>query len=459
MDVRGRWGSAIVGSMLLGVVLAGCAKPPAVTTAPVAPRYPEYVFPVPAAAPPAAVMAEHDAAWYVLQSGDERSAERRYGSLLKRVPGFYPAHVGLGYAALSRKDYQAALGHFDLALAASPGYAPALAGKGQTYLAMNERGQALANFDAALASDPGLTAIRSAADILRFQGQQGGVAGARQAAEAGRLAEARSGYLEAIKGSPQSPFLYRELAVIEWRDGRLPAALEQIEKAIALDPNDSRSLVVLGDVLEAMGEAGRAADALTSAAALEPSDALSDRIEALRSKAAFAGMPPEFRAIEEAPSVTRAQLAALIGVRLEALVKRAPRRTTAVITDTRGNWAAQWILPVARAGFMEIYPNHTFQPSATVRRADLAVAVSQVLSAIAVENPRLAASWRNARRRFSDLPPGHLSYAAASVAVESGVMTPGENGAFQLSRPVTGADAAAAVDRLAQLAGDRPPSR
>jgi hypothetical protein len=224
---------------------------------------------------------------------------------------------------------------------------------------------------------------------------------------------------------------------------------------VALDPNDARSFVVLADVLEAMGDLDKAIAALTNAAALEPSDTLTTRLDTLRARAAFEAMPPEFRAIEEAPTITRAQLAALIGTRLEALLKRAPRRSTAVITDTRGSWAAQWILPVTRAGFMEVYPNHTFQPAATIRRGDLANAASRILTVIAAENPRLGSSWRNARRKFPDLPPGHLNYPAAAMAVEAGVMFPLDAGAFQLTKPVTGAEAVAAVNRLVELDGRR----
>jgi hypothetical protein len=44
---------------------------------------------------------------------------------------------------------------------------------------------------------------------------------------------------------------------------------------------------------------------------------------------------------------------------------------------------------------------------------------------------------------------------AAAVAVEAGVMQPLEQDAFELSRPVTGAEAVAAVNRLADLAGQR----
>ena len=442
--------------VVLLAVAAACA--PATTapvTAPAAPRFPEYIFPAIEPAPSDDILAGHQSAWYLLQGGDARGAERRFAGILKARGDVYAAHAGLGYAALSRKDYKAALGHFDRALSANPAYAPALAGKGQTFLAMGSRAEALSAFDAALAADPGLTAIRSTADVLRFQNMQGGVAQARKAAQEGHLSEARLAYLEAIKASPQSPFLYRELAEIERREGNLPAALDHAQQALALEPAEPRSYIVLADVLEAMGQFANAAEALGKSTALEPSEELTSRIEALNTRAAFEAMPEEYRSIEQAASVTRAQLAASIGVRLDGLVKRAPRRSSALITDIRGNWASPWIIPVARAGFMDVSANYTFQPSTTVRRRDLAIAVSRILAFIASENPRVASGWRNAKPRFPDVSQGHLNYPDAAVAIGSGVMQPGENGAFELTRPVSGAEAVAAINRLVELAGAR----
>jgi len=101
---------------------------------------------------------------------------------------------------------------------------------------------------------------------------------------------------------------------------------------------------------------------------------------------------------------------------------------------------------------MEVYPNHTFQPSALVRRGELADAASRILSLIAAQNPTLASSWRSAKRKFADVPPAHLSYSAASLSVEAGVMAPLADGTFQLGRPVTGAEAVAAVKKLEELA-------
>jgi tetratricopeptide (TPR) repeat protein len=276
---------------------------------------------------------------------------------------------------------------------------------------------------------------------------------ARKAAEAGRLSEARATYERTIAASPDSPFLYRELANVEKREGNLAKALEHVQRAAELNPGEPRNLVTLAEIYEAQGEYAKAVEAYVAASALEPSDAVDAKIEELREKAAFAAMPVEYRSIEGSPTVTRAQLAALFGVRLEALLKTAPRTNAVVITDTRNNWAAQWILAVARAGLMEVYPNHTFGPNAEVRRADLAEAASSALAVVALNNPKLAALIRSARGRFPDVPEGHLSYRAASVAVASGVMAPAADGTFQLASPVSGAEALAAIAKLEELAG------
>jgi tetratricopeptide (TPR) repeat protein len=445
----------ILSAVLLAAVAAGCAPKTVAPAAPGAPRHPEFVFPAPTDVPTPGMLERLQAAWQTLQGGDTRNAERQFSAMLKRDPGFYPAHAGLGYAAMARDNLKAAIGHFDRALVANGAYASALAGKGQAHVALDERGLALASFDAALAADPGLSSIRSAAEVLRFQVLQGGVAEARQAAETGRLAEARTGYQAAIAASPDSPFLHRELAIVELRDGQLDSARTHAELTIALEPGDARHHVLLADILEAMGDRTAALAALTQAVAIEPSGALEDRIEVFRTAMLLETMPPEFRAIREAPVITRAQLAALIGSRLEAVVAGAPRRGTPVITDTRGNWAFAWILPVTRAGFMEVYPNNTFQPRTAVRRADLAFAASRILAVIAAGQPALGTAWRKARPRFADLPAGHPSYPAAALAVGAGVIAPLEQDAFQLSRPVSGEEAIAAVDRLAVLAETR----
>jgi tetratricopeptide (TPR) repeat protein len=444
--------NVLVAALLL--LACGCGpKTTAPVTTPNSPRFPDFVFPAaPAGSAPQAVLDQHQAAWRLLQSGDARAAERSYNVALKSLPGFYPAEAGLGYAALARRDAQAAITHFDRALGRDAGYAPALAGKGDALLLLGKTEAALETFQAALSADPGLTGLRSRIDVLKFHSVQQDIAAARKAADSGQTTEARRAYQAAIAASPESAFLYRELALVDRKAGDMDAALRHARQAVELDPADARSQELVGEIYEGQRAWAQAADAYAAAQAVDPSDALAARIDDMREKAAFDAMPEEFRTIGTAPVITRAQLAALLAVRLGDLLRGARSTTGVVITDTRSNWAAPWILTVARAGVMEPFANHTFQPGASVRRGDLAQAVSRVLALVAADKPKLAAKWRDPRPRFPDLSPSHLSYPAAARAVSSGVLDMLEGGTFQLSRPVSGAEALQAVTRLEALA-------
>jgi tetratricopeptide (TPR) repeat protein len=441
--------------LVLGTACA--AKAPPVPPAVITPKFPEFIFP----APPQGVgtlaaLERHDVGWRWLQSGDLRAAERNFASALKQSPAFYPAEVGLGYVALAKKTPKDALQHFDRAVVSNPRYAPALAGLAEALLATGQQDQAVQSLEAALAADPSLTPLRSRLDVLRFRSQQADITAARKLAESGSLDQARVAYQTAIEDSPQSPFLHRELADVERRAGNIESAIEHARRAAELEPDEPRTHVLLGNLYETQGDATRALEEYATALTLQPDDALREKVALLKSRAAFEAMPPEYREIESAATITRSQLAALLGVRLEPLLAQARRVNAVVITDTRGHWASPYILAVARAGVMEVYPNHTFQPDAVVRRADLAQAASQVLELIAAGNPKLAAAWANARnRKFPDVGPRHPNFAAASLAVEAGVMTAAEDGSFNLTRPVTGEEAVAAVSRL-QEAGGRP---
>lgn len=435
-------------------LVAACAKKPVTVPVPAgAPRFTDFVYPD--AAPDLAapeVQGRHAAAWQFLQAGESESAEREFNAVLKQAPGFYPADTGLGYTGLAKKDAARALGHFDKALARNATYAPALAGKGEALLALGRTEAALEAFQGAIAADASLTPLRSRVDVLKFREVQRHVETARKAAEAGKAEESRTGYLAAIAASPSSAFLYRELAAVELESGDHQSALIHAEQAVALDSSDARALMLIAEIREAGGEWAKAADAYAAVNAVEPSEDTAVKADRMREKVAFDAMPAEFRAIDTAPTLTRAQFASLLGVRLEALLRRARASNTAVMTDVRGNWALPWIHAVTRAGVMEPFPNHTFQPGGIVRRADLAQAVSRVLNLVATEKPRIAGRWRDARPRFSDVAPTHLSYPSVARSVSAGILAPLDQDSFQLSRPVSGAEALDAVSKLEALA-------
>jgi tetratricopeptide (TPR) repeat protein len=448
---RGR----VAAAALVAVAVASCARP-TLAPAPSAPRFPDFVFPaVPAGLADRATADRQRAAWAWLQSGDLESAERGFSAILIGAPGFYPAQTGLGYVELARQAPDAALRRFGAALEKAAEYAPALAGRGDALLAADRAVDALASFEAAAAADPDLVAVRGRIEVLRFRAVEAEVARARQAAEAKRYAEAQQAYERALAVSPESAFLRRELAAVQRETGRLDAALTNARRAVDLDPSDARAFVTLGEIHAARTEFVEALGAFERAESIEPNEATRSKIRDVRERARLARLPDEYRSIPQTKELTRAQLAALVAVRLDHLVKGARSSDAAFITDTRGGWAEDFILRVARAGVMEVYPNYTFQPGVPVRRGELASVVSRLLTILADARPALADRWRNPQYAFSDLTPGHLSYPAAALAVTSGVMPALEGNTFQLSRIVTGAEAIAAVERIEKLTTSR----
>jgi tetratricopeptide (TPR) repeat protein len=222
---------------------------------------------------------------------------------------------------------------------------------------------------------------------------------------------------------------------------------------VTLDPSDAASHAQIGEILDSRNDFDGAERAYTAAITNGAPAAVGARLEAMRARAALGRLPAEYRAIEQAAQITRADLAALIGVRLAPLLESVRRSDAALMTDVRSHWAAPWIFAVARAGVMEPFDNHAFQPRTIVRRIDLAQAVARLLPQAGIRTPDKVRTWEAARLRFSDLQTSHLAYPAASAAVAAGVMKTADNNAFQPSRPVTGAEAIEALGRVEALAG------
>ena len=446
-----RHSALLAAAGLVWALAAACASPkPAITLGPA--RYPDFVFPD---VPPdlqrqTAAVRDHTRGWALLQAGDLRNADRAFAGVLTRTPDFYPSTTATGYVELARRNHDAALRAFDRVLGRSAAYVPALLGRGEALLGLERYTEALSAFESALAADPSLADTRRRVEVLRFGRLQAAIAAAEGAARDGRLNEARAAYLEALSTSPDSTFLYRELAAVERKLGDRESAIRHLREAIAKDAADGGAHLLLGELLEEEGLWEEALRAYERAKALDASADVDARIDRVNEHLALARLPEEYRAIPAATRITRGDLAALIGIRLKEMLRAAWDNGPVLVTDVRGHWAQGWIGEVTRAGFMEVYSNHTFQPLSAVRRSDLAEAARRILAAIAARDPSLGQAWQTPSPAFSDIGPGHLGYRAASTAVAAGVMSP-DGDAFRPSRPVTGAEAVETVGRLEAL--------
>ena len=437
--------------LALGLSMTVACAPKAPATVASAPRFPEFLPPsVPSATPPA-VAADLQIAWNQLQAGNTGGADRAYARVLKVAPGTAAALAGLGYVALARQDAERAVSRFDDALTAAPSMAAALVGKGQALLALGRPADALASFEAAQQADPRLT-LAPRIETLRFRVVEDSIERARALAKEQRWEDARAAYEAALRVSPESAVLYRELASVERRAGLSAEADAHLRRALELDPEDRATHVLLAETREEAGDYDGAIASYEAALKLEPSADVEARLVRARERADLARLPEEFQTLATRPEATRADLAAALALRVPGLLARAPTRATPVITDLRGHWARPWIVATLRAGVLDAFPNHTFQPAGVVRRAELAQALSRALDLLAGQGDRRADSWHRAAPEFTDLPREHPAYAAAARATAAGVLEAPVNG-FAPTRVVSGQELLEAVSRLQRLAG------
>ena len=437
-----RWVLVLVAA---AVTAGGCATRSPVVTAP---SYPEYVFPVVPAEYAASDAAQgHGEAWALLQSGDLAAAQLRYSSLLDGSPDFYPAEAGLGWVHLAQGVPERAAESFLRATARAPSYVPALVGRGEAMVRLGRSEEALESFEAALVADPGLADLKISVDELRFEVVSDRLSFARRAVEDERFVEAATAYERLIDMSPDSGFLHVELGRVEQQRGNLDAALAHAGEAARLDPEDAAAILLEGEIHEANGDLDEALASYERADRADPTEATARMIDRVRERLFIAGLPPEVGEIPLKDSIVRSDLAVLLGVRFDDLLADAARRSV-IITDIRDHWGSQWIQAVAEAGLMSVEGASRFVPSRSVRRGDLADVVAEVLDLLGHE----WADGSGASDPFADMTATHLSYNAARRSVDAGILDVLDDGSFAPSRPVTGAEAAEAVDRLASLA-------
>ena len=436
------------------LAMAACSSKtaaPAMPSTPTLSSVPALMVPATLNASPE-ILARYDGAWRRMQAGDLSRATSEFYEVLKRSPGFYPAATALGYIAAMDRKYDEAARRFDAAIALDQKYLPALTGRLDVALVRREDMVALATADLILAVAPKNEDVRSQQEVLRLRVVQAQLARASAERSAGRLDAAQATLDETLAILPDSAVVLRELALVEIARGRFDAAEVHARRSLKLDPGDAQTHAVLATVFENTGRFREAVEELNRALSIDPRPEWRERAAALKVRADYDALPPEYRAIPAAQTVTRGQLAAMLGIRLSNALARSPRRVTAVVTDVRGHWAAPWILPVTNAGWMEPFANHTFQPSALVRRADLARVTWRAAQDLAAGQPAELSKWRASRPALADVSRAHLQYAAIAGALASGTMQLGDDNRFQPNRPATGAEVVAAVARLEQLA-------
>ena len=427
------------------LLLAGCAtREPFVETA----AYPNFAVPVvPEELVGTPSATAHDRAWLFLQADELEVAKSEFSAIVVSNPAFHPSYAGLGFVLLAEKRPDSSIDQFTRALERVPIYVPALLGRAEALLIVDRPDEAVVDLSAALSADPSLTALRPRIAELEFSSLMAQVALARAASDDGRSVEAKAAYERIIEVSPESSFLYIELAQVERRLDDLSAALESLKQAVSLDPNAPEAWLSMGEIYLSKGNLDRAEQALFRADTIDPTPEIEAVLNEIEARRRLASLPREYSAIESEEALSRAQLAALIGVGFDGTLAVIQSDSAAIIIDSRGHWAYDWIIAVVQAGVMEPDVNYRFQPDVVVTRVEMARVIARLMRLAEVE-PIVVG-----QPNFSDVAEGHLDFPAVAEAVAAGLL-PLEDGIFQPGRPVGGVEAILALDRLVEVVED-----
>jgi tetratricopeptide (TPR) repeat protein len=420
-------------------LLASCAPPPK----PPLPDSDEYVFPasVPGQLSPAEAQ-RVEKAWRRILGGDALAAQRDMEKLLARSPGLIPAETTLAYARLRGGRLDEAARSFEAVMSRQADYLPALAGAAATASRRGDAEGALRLYRRALVAEPGNAFLRQRVAELRVQVTERRVAAARAAQEAGRLEEAVATYRQALESAPEVAGLRLELANLLVTAGDVQGAVGVLKA----DPTEDRQILLrLADLEMERRDYPGALEAYRRMLARDPrDDEAQRRSRDVREAVELEQMPEEYRRISSAPAITRADLAAIVAVKVTALA-RVPAGEPQVAVDITGSWARSHIIKALAYDIMTVYPNHTFQPVATARRGDVARAVQRILDLL---------KWpAGPGPGPTDMSRSNVYYYPATRVVAAGLMDLTPAGGFEAWRPVSGPEAMAVIEELVRLVG------
>jgi Flp pilus assembly protein TadD len=431
-------------ALVLTLVASAAAWPAcAKRVAPPVPEGEEYAFPAPQPGElPAQDVATLQTAWREVRAGDAAAAAKRYEKLLRQHPGSAAARSGLGYARLRAGQTQAASEAFGAVLAARPQDVPALVGMGSLAARKGDLEGAVVLFRTAAGVAPDDAVVRKRLAALKLQVTDRRMAEAEAALARGDAAAAARAYTAALEAAPEVSGVRLALAQVLAGGGDRAGAIAVLEADLT---GERQVLLELGRLLCEEREFARALEVYTRLLAHGPGDEEA-RTGQRRAREGLeaAAMPPEYGAIAEALRVSRADLAALLAVRVPAL-RRAGAGEPQVAVDISGSWARDQVARVLALGIMDVYPNHTFQPGATVRRVDLARAAARTLEVLHVPAGAAPAP--------ADMSRSHLDFAVVERVLAAGLMGLTPAGAFEPWRPVSGREAIDVVDAVGRLSG------
>jgi Tfp pilus assembly protein PilF len=388
-------------------------------------------------------------AWNAFKAGRPDQAKKY---LMKLGTASPIREAGLAYADLLAGDLAAAEARFKSSVAGTPGMIPSRVGLAQIYESRRERDKAFNEYREILKLVPDHRWARPRFEALRNDLVKDATAAARAALAAGNRETAKREFLHVLAYAPDATDAHLELARIYRQEKNTADALVHFKAAMEAGTTDKAVLREYAEFLAESGQLGQSLDILEKLAAAEPKDAtVGKRVEELKAKLGVYEIPSQYDAIPGLESITREDLAALIGVKFGDDLE-APGRKTEILVDIATSWAQGFIVKVSSLDIIRGSTNHTFQPRRIINRAELADAAVRLIGVLQDRGARFVPLVESRRIQIADVAADNSYYSSISKALAFQVMTLTPERKFEPGRTVSGEEAIRVLDIIQGLA-------
>jgi len=219
------------------------------------------------------VMPQHSRAWharalYKARLDDHRGARDDFARAVQLDPREARSHWGLGREEMKLKNWPAALRAFDAGIALQPPEPRAIHGRGEARERTGDLDGALQDYEEALRLDPTAVSVYYDRGRVRIRkgDREGGIADQTKAAEEtppatrAQLTKVVEHWTKEVEGDPEDAWAWFQRALMR-RDKRdIPGAIEDLSKAIAVNPLFAAAFQQRARLREATDPAGAAED-------------------------------------------------------------------------------------------------------------------------------------------------------------------------------------------------------
>jgi len=387
-------------------------------------------------------------AWKNLREGRSAKALKILGRLNPSNP---LSSAGFGYAYYLLSDLPAAEKYFLASLESRSDLALSHFGLAQIYEETGREGEAFAEYRNVLKQDPEHPTAKIRYEFIKTKKTGEALENGRKYERVENMEDAKAAYLQALYYSPRSNPAHLALADLYMKSDQPEQSLIHLKAASENAPEDVDIQKRYAAALFDMEKDKTSYEIYEKLNEKEPRNPeIKEKLQLLRNRLGIFELPSQYGAIANTDSITKEDLAALLGVKFQDHLEE-PQGKPAIIIDIATSWASRFILKMTSLNLMDVYPNHTFQPEKPLTRAEMAEILVRLIKRLNRQGAKIIPQIPTDQIQIVDISPDNYYHDPVVQIMSYDIMTLARDNSFKPDIPVSGQQAIRCLDIILAL--------